>query len=393
MTQPPAIPLPPPPPAAIPASGPRVFDATFTGPILPPGPPPPPAPRRADGTPLPEVTEAVLALPLTIRELVRQSLDLLTRSDSGLRAASFYVGLQLLVSVGPLAILFGLGIASPRQLFGGYDETTKHAIDASPWVAWLLLAAIPAFMGYIAAAVDARGLATAVIGGRVEARPLRLRESIAVVRLRFWRLLGVQMVAGAIATAASWAVTLVVFAVVGPVDLLSTLASLAVSLVVSTPFVYTPAAVILGEVGVAEALRRSLTLVRHRKRLAVVVTLFSVLSQFIVLFGLSEGVDVTARLIDGSGLAESFPPLLAVPVAAALTFAMGTLIFLVEAIAAAPAVHAFEALTRYTGGLDLGRRNPASARRLWQPWLGTPMAILAIAGLVVLVVAVLGYPG
>ena len=49
-----------------------------------------------------------------------------------------------------------------------------------------------------------------------------------------------------------------------------------------------------------------------------------------------------------------------VPIAAMLVFAIGTLTFLVEAIAAAPAVHAFAALTHYTHGLEVGR---ARARR------------------------------
>ena len=50
--------------------------------------------------------------------------------------------------------------------------------------------------------------------------------------------------------------------------------------------------------------------------------------------------------------------MLVVPVVAALVFALGTLMFLVEAIAAAPAVHAFAALTHYTHGLEVGRLAP-----------------------------------
>jgi hypothetical protein len=142
---------------------------------------------------------------------------------------------------------------------------------------------------------------------------------------------------------------------------------------------------VLGEVGVTEAIGRSFRLVRGRKRLALVVTLFGVFGQFIVLFGLSAGADVVVRALDGSGLTGDIPALLVVPVVAALVFALGTLTFIVEAIAAAPAVHAFEALTHYTRGLDVGRQEPVAGTRPWDPWFTkglTACAALAFAALV-----------
>ena len=122
-------------------------------------------------------------------------------------------------------------------------------------------------------------------------------------------------------------------------------------------------------------------LVRLRKRLAVVVTLFGVLSQFIVLFGLSIGVDVVSRVLVGTGLTEDFPRPLVVPIAAMLVFALGTLTFLVEAIAAAPAVHAFAALTHYTNGLELGRREPVAGRHLWNPEMTPGLGLVALLGI------------
>ena len=84
----------------------------------------------------------------------------------------------------------------------------------SPGLAGLALAAVPAFLGYVAAGVEARALATAVIGGRVEGRPLRLRESIAIARRRFWTVLGAQVVVGIIAAIASALGQILVVAVV-----------------------------------------------------------------------------------------------------------------------------------------------------------------------------------
>ncbi|MHB8893271.1 MAG: hypothetical protein ACYC65_14645, partial [Candidatus Limnocylindrales bacterium] len=91
-----------------PAAGIRsVFDGAFIGPMLPPPAPLPPRlawfPARPVPAALPEPpppTEAVLAIPLHTRGLVRESLDMLTRSDSGLRGPSFYIGFMMLVTFG-----------------------------------------------------------------------------------------------------------------------------------------------------------------------------------------------------------------------------------------------------------------------------------------------------
>ena len=338
------------------------------------------------------VSEAILAIPLGTRDLVRQSLDLLTRRDAGLRGASFYIGFILLVTVTPLVVIAGLALTLPALT----DPTLLAEADPDggsvAWLGWLALAAVPALLGYVAAGVEARALATAVIGGRVEGRPLRLRESIAIARRRFWTVLGAQLVVGLIAAIASALGQVLVVAVFGPVEGLTFGVSLVISVAIGWPFVYVPAGIILGEVGMWEAIRRSMGLVRLRKRLAVAVALFGVLSQFIVLFGLSIGVDMVSRVLVGSGLTEEFPRPLVVPIAAMLVFAAGTLTFLVEAIAAAPAVHAFAALTHYTNGLELGRRDPVMGRHLWNPEMTPGLGLVALLGIAALVGAVLTIP-
>lgn len=235
-------------------------------------------------------------------------------------------------------------------------------------------------------------MATAVIGGRVEGRPLRLPESISVARRRFWNVLGAQVLIGIVSFIISAVVQGFLAVAFSSGQELTFGVSLVVSVLIGAPFVYVPAGIILGEVDITESIRRSFRLVRMRKKLAVVVTLFGVLSQFIVLFGLSQGIDIVARLLIGAGVVESFPPPLVVPIAAALVFAVGTLTFLVEAIAAAPAVHAFAALTHYTHGLQVGRDNPVPARSLWSPWVTPGLALCALTGLLALVGAVLTLP-
>jgi hypothetical protein len=386
---------PPPPPAVGASAAGDVAGATLQPPLPPaysfavsapfmPSAPFAPYGSYAPVNVLPPVSEAVLKIPLGTRELIRQALDLLTRSDSGLRGPSFYIGFLLLVTFGPLAVILGMILASGQDLSGA---SSSYGEPPPTWLGWMLLAFIPAFGGLIAAGAEASGLATAVIGGRVEGRPLRIRESIAIARRRFWSILGPRLLMNFVSGILSTIVTVILAFVVGFAagDVIGTGVGFVIALIVSAPFVYVPSGVVLGEVGAGEAISRSFKLVMLRKRLAIVITLFGVFSQFIVTFGLSAGVDAIGRVLIGAGLTDNFPMPLVVPIAAALVFALGTLTFLVEAIAAAPAVHAFAALTHYTHGLEVGRREPVRGRHLWDPWVTPGLAAAAVLGLLVMI--------
>ena len=356
-----------------------VYDGAFIGPMVPPGRP---IPTAGSAIPVEPVSEAVLALPLGTRQLVGAALDLLTRPDSGLRSASFYLGLLVLVTVAPIVMLGGLAATLSLDLFDPFEAS---ALDGP-----LVAATFLALGGYFVAGVEARALATAVIGGRAEGRPLRLAESIAVARRRFWRVLVASLVVGITTVAIAAAIQFPIGLALGNVAEINYGLSLIVGTLVGAPFVYVPAGIVLGEVGAFEAIQRSMRLAFARKRLAVVVALFGILSQFIVLFGISIGADVVVRLLDGTGVAEAFPPALVIPFAAALVFAFGTLLFLVEAITAAPAVYAFEALTHYTHGLQAGRDRPAGGKTIFSPWLTPGLAVAAVVGLLLVVGGLVG---
>ena len=381
MTEPvsdlPAPPAPPTPASALPRF---VYDGAFIGPMVPPGRPNPTG--LATGSPAAPVSEAVLALPLGTRQLVGAALDLLTRPDSGLRSASFYLGLIVLVTVAPIVMLGGLAATLGLELF---DPFAPSPLDGP-----LTAATFLALGGYFVAGIESRALATAVIGGRAEGRPLRLDESIAVARRRFWRVLVAGLVVGFTTVAIAAAIQLPIGIALGNVQEINYGLSLLVGTLVGAPFVYVPAGIVLGEVGAFEAIQRSMRLAFARKRLAVVVALFGILSQFIVLFGISLGADVVVRLLDGTGVAEAFPPALVIPLAAALVFAFGTLLFLVEAITAAPAVYAFEALTHYTHGLQAGRDRPAGGETIFSPWLTPGLGLAAVVGVLLVAGGIVG---
>ena len=331
------------------------------------------------------VSDAVLAIPLGTRKLVGHALDLLTRSDSGLRSASFYIGLMLLVTVAPVVMLVGIGASLGEPMF---DPVVDSSLNVP-----IILAACLAFLGYMAASTEARTLAVAVIGGRAEQRPLVLRESIAIARRRFWRVFGANLLVGLVAGILSTLVQFVFVFTLGSREEINFGVSLVVGTLVGAPFAYVVAGIVLGEVGVFESIQRSFRLARSRWRLALVVALFGIASQFIVLFGVSIGGDVVVRVVDGTGIADSFPPPLVIPLVAALVFAFGTLLFLVEAITAAPAVFAFEALTHYTHGLEAGRERPVPGRSIWSPWMTPGLLVGAVIGVLALAIGLAGIAG
>jgi hypothetical protein len=329
---------------------------------------------------------------LDVRGLVRESLDLLTRSDSGLRGPSFYIGFLMLATVAPAIALLALAVVAQGgdpAASGGYRYGYGTDPAAVAWVLWLSLAALPAALGYLAATIEARALAVAVIGARAEGRPLRAGESISLARRRFWPMLGAQLLIGFVTGVIGVIVTAAVAAVVGRIGAIDEGVSLLLGVLLGAPVVYVPAAIMLGETGILESIRRSFGLARARKRLAIVVTLFGLISQLVVLFGLSAGLDAVARLLVGAGLTDRFPAPLVVPITAALVFAMGTLVFLVEVIAAAPPVFAFLALTHYSWGLDEGRARPVRIRFAWDPWVTPGLAVAAAVALLALVAGVL----
>jgi hypothetical protein len=289
------------------------------------------------------------------------------------------------VTVAPVVMLVGIGASLGEPMF---DPTADSSLNIP-----IVLAGCLAFLGYMAASTEARTLAVAVIGGRAEQRPLALRESIAIARRRFWRVFGANLVVGFVAGILSSLVQLVFVFMLGNRGEINFGVSLVVGTLVGAPFAYVLAGIVLGEVGVFEAIQRSFRLARSRWRLALVVALFGIASQFIVLFGVSIGGDVVVRVVDGTGIADSFPPALVIPLVAALVFAFGTLLFLVEAITAAPAVFAFEALTHYTHGLEAGRERPVSGDSIWSPWMTPGLLVGAVLGVLALAIGLAGIAG
>ena len=312
-------------------------------PALPPPPPGPPAPPpAAPNPPIPLVPTS---------RLLAASFDLLARSGSDMRRASFYIGLIVLGTVGPLALAsWGLLVIETERGVVPFEAEAGGGIEGL--FAGLGLLAVA---GLVVAWVESRTLAISVLGGRMVERPVSTRRALARSRRMFWSAILASFLAGLPVLLVQGMVDSVVAPMFGFAVEASVITSTLVTALVGGPFAYVMAGVVLGGVDPFEALRRSFRVFRARKLAAAIVVVFETITALLVLFGIEAGLDVVIRVFEGLGLG---PDAATVGLAAttvgvvAVTFAFGTLIFTVTALTVAPQVVMFLGLTHATVGLD-----------------------------------------
>lgn len=306
------------------------------------------------------------------------SLDLVTLSRIPLRNASLYIGLLGLLTAGPLTVAL---IADAPH----FDPETLAGLSGGT-----VLAGIIAFLALIAINVDAQIIAVAILGGAKAGRPLTLREALRRSRQAFWPVFRATLLVGILSTILSWILDSVLGRAFGDTtDAAGVGSQLLVGLLMS-PFVYATAGVVLGDVQAMESLRRSARLARNRLRLAIVVSLFAVVAQYLVIFAAFAGIDLVVRALEPfHAQLENFDSssiggfLLLAAGALVAVFAYGTLSFTVGALAATPQVVAFLGLTGYSRGLDRAREaDEGEPARDTPAWVSRMMVIGAVlAGL------------
>ena len=319
------------------------------------------------------------------RRLVGASFDLLTRTSDDMRRASFYIGSIVLLTVGPLALA-----SWAREVVS--IHRTEHQMQALLVGAagiWLGLLEIIAGLGLIAAAVESRAMAAAILGGQSAGRPVSIREALARSRMVFWRVIVGSMIVGVPVLIAQTAILAALQNVLGPRTDVSIVGSTLAAALVGAPLAYLLTGIVLGDVEPFEATRRSFRVFRARKSAAALVAIFESVAVLLVTFGLGAGLDVALRVFDALGLGPESGPagltLVTVGVVAGV-FALGTLIYTALAISIAPQVVMFVGLTRATFGLDRVRpgsdRDPAARRPGERPfrWLTVPVLLGALLG-------------
>ena len=271
-----------------------------------------------------------------------------------MRRASFYIGLIILGTVGPLA-LASWGLLVVEMEFGYTDFGTGLAANTEALIAGLGLLA---FIGLIVGSVESRTLAMTVLGGRMVDRPVSTRRALARSRRMFWSAILASFIAGIPVLFVQGIVSsLIAPAATSPeaLEASSVITSTVVTAVIGGPFAYVLAGVVLGDVNPFEALRRSFLVFRARKLAAAIVVVFETITALLVVFGIGAGLDIVLRLFDGLGLGPQAGPigLAATTIGVvAVTFAFGTLLFTVSAITVAPQVVMFIGLTHATNGID-----------------------------------------
>jgi hypothetical protein len=347
------------------------------------------------------------------RQVVSAGLQLAQGSSRVLRRASLYIGALALGAFGPAAILLlvGLGrlLSDPATAATLTSDNPFLLFAEQPGIggplALIYAVAGAGFVLLIAISIDAQAMAISILGANAAERPIRLDEAVRRARQTFWRLFFAGLIVGfganVLALVISWPF-------LRPFDTnqgVSFIASMIATLVF-TPFAFASTGIVLGDASVFETLRRSARLFRARPRIALVVTLFTLVTAAIQSFALGGGADLVLRVADFFHLGEGAASLV-LPGILVLAFivAFGSLTFTIAAIVAAPQVAAFLGLTFYSGGLDLARSpapgvaGPAgtagtggagaagAARRV--RWISVPMTI-AMAGLAI--VALVGLP-
>ena len=337
------------------------------------GPPEPGAPQPAPGPP------PFAGLQTTPGSVLVTAFDLLTRANADVRRGSFYIGLIALGTIGPFAVLlWGLAIATEgRSLRRVLDVLSGTAGEQFFLAGWL------AFGGLIVALVESRAVVTAMLGARLEGRAFDLADAVRRSRAVFWQVLvGIAIVNIPVVIGQEFVDGRLVGVFHGESEVTALTAAIIVAIIAS-PFAYVLSGIVLGNVGPIESARRSIRLFSARKLSAVVVSLFALAAQYLTLFGASVALDLIARVFDslslgpgsgGAGIAGVTVVILAV------VFAIGSLLFTVAAIAAAPQVVMFLALTHATPGLDATAPRPPQFR-----WLTLPMRGAIALGIVVTV--------
>jgi len=294
------------------------------------------------------------------REVVGRGLQLAYDASAELRRASLYIGLLLFALAGPALIVLIADLPRLRDFpfedpaaFGSERATEFISIFGS-----LSILATAALLGFVTITIDGTIMAVTILAGRATGRPVTLRQALTRARQVFWRYGAALFVVGLVGQVASTVVTLVSGAAQAELSSGAQLLSVFASTLITAPFGYVAAGIILGDVDAGTALRRSVTLARARPRLAGVVATFAFLAGVLELFGIGAAVDAVGRIIEFEHL--SFDPtgadvLVALPIIAAALIALGSLGLTVAAAVAAPQVVAFLGLTHYSAGLDRAR--------------------------------------
>lgn len=352
-----------------------------------------PTAERLDGSgagiaPADEPPAAAPAWP-RVGAVLSGSFDLLTRSRIPLRNGSLYVALIGLLTMGlPLLVVVALGGQFVAGLLAG-TQTSDVASALPPGTAeFVVVAGTVAAGSIVALSIESQILGVAILGGAQAGRSLSLREALRRSRAVFWRVARATILVNVATMIVLEVVTRILGGVLSDTTDAAAVGAQIVTAILTAPFIYVVAGIVLGDVAAIEAIRRSIRLARARFRLAVIVSVFAVVAQYLLIFAALAGLDLAIRLLEPfRNQLERLDPatlggILVVGAGGLVALvAFWTLTFTVGALSSTPQVVAFLALTGYSAGLDSARDvTDGSAPRERAAWITRPMFVGIVLG-------------
>jgi len=272
--------------------------------------------------------------------VLAEGLGQAARASTPLRDASVYVGV-LFVAMAGGGVLAELGILSwaltyePSSMF---ERIT--AIDAVQRANLLL---VTGALGCLVVAIDGTAIGMTLLAGRVVNARVSLVDALARARQVFWRLLGATILLAIVQLLASAIYRLAIGArpAPNPAGIPAFTIDPVPAVLVAIPFVLTTGAIVICDDGVLAAFRRSARLIARARRLGVALALFALLSGFVEGLALASGFDILLRItgvlhLDVSASTVSY--LASALIGLAILMAIGSLVFTVAAVIAAPQV-------------------------------------------------------
>ncbi|TMF40854.1 MAG: hypothetical protein E6I26_02035 [Chloroflexi bacterium] len=274
-------------------------------------------------------------------DVVGRAIDLNLGGSAQIRRASIYAGLLFLAAIGPLAAL----LVAHSIRAGGFDwiidlialgRTAR--VDLGPFAGLVVIVGVGCA---IAISVDVQLLAIALIGSRAADRSIDLHAAIGLARRRFWRLVLASIAVGLI--------------LIIPRQILATalgnqnaesgvLLSTALDIVLSAPFAYVGAAVVLAPATPLQAVRWSWRMARRRWRLAFLIGVVNTAVSYLAGFAVSAGLDILIRIAIGLGIDRGLGTVQSielVAIVAVAIVAIGSLTMTIAALTVGPQVVAW----------------------------------------------------
>jgi len=293
-----------------------------------------PAPVRVSAT---TVDATGSAGPIAV---LAEGLGQAARASRLLRDASVYIGV-LFVAMAGGGVLAELGILSwavtyePPSVFARVT-----AIEAVERANLLLLAGA---LGCLVVAIDGTAIGMTLLAGRIVGARVTLVDALARARQVFWRLLGATILLAIVQLIVSAIYRLAIGArpAPNPGGIQAFTVDPVPAMLVSIPFILTTGSIVISDDGVMAAVRRSARLIARARRLGVALALFALLSGFVEGMALASGFDILLRVTSTFHLdvAAGTPSYVASALLGlAILMAIGSLVFTIAAVIAAPQV-------------------------------------------------------